>query len=211
MNTIFNKVLEGFTFSNDLKKDSYDFLVKHNRFRIAEHTLKVAQKARVLAKQYGEDENLAEVAALLHDISGIYPNEQRIDIANSLRIEILHEEEKLPLILHQKISRVMAEEVFNITNPKVLSAIECHTTLKAKPSNMDMIIFVADKIEWDQDGEPPYLKELEEAVEKSLELAAFTYIKYKFDNRESMKVVHPWMEEAYRQLSKFYLQKTKII
>lgn len=35
--------------------------------------------------------------------------------------------------------------------------------LKAKPSKIDMIIFVADKIEWDQEGQPPYLKELEEA------------------------------------------------
>lgn len=200
MNTIFNEVFEGFVFSNDLKKDVYDFLIRHNRIRIADHTLRVAHKARALAKQYNEDEDLAEVAALLHDISGIYPNEERVQIAKSLGIEILQEEEKFPLILHQKISKVMAEEIFNIRNSKVLSAIQCHTTLKAKPSKMDMIIFVADKIEWDQDGQPPYLKELEETLKKSLELAAFTYIKYKFDNRESMKVVHPWMKEAYRSL-----------
>lgn len=81
---------------------------KHNRLRIAVHSLWVAQKAKILARRYGADENLAEAAGLLHDIGGVYPNDKRIEVCNMLDLDILPEEEELPLILHQKISAVMA-------------------------------------------------------------------------------------------------------
>lgn len=175
---------------------------KHNRLRIAEHSLRVAQKAKILARRYGADENLAEAAGLLHDIGGIYPNDKRVEVCNILKLNVLPEEEKLPLILHQKISAVMAQQIFNIQSSEILSAIECHTTLKAGASAMDKILFVADKIEWDQDGPPPYADDIEKAVNISLELAAFTYLKYLWNNSSKLKVVHPWMKEAYEELSR---------
>jgi predicted HD superfamily hydrolase involved in NAD metabolism len=152
-----------------------------------------------LAKQYGVDENLAEVAGLLHDIGGVYPNDKRIEIANILKLDVLPEEEALPLILHQKIATVMAQHIFDIQSGEILSAIGCHTTLKVGASILDKIIFVADKIEWDQDGLPPYIDEIEGAVNISLELAAFTYLKYLY-NSSKLKVVHPWLAEADKEL-----------
>jgi predicted HD superfamily hydrolase involved in NAD metabolism len=199
---IFNCLIEDLTFTSDLVKDSNNFLIKHKKFRIAEHSLRVAQKAKTLAGQYGADEKLAEVAGLLHDIGGVYPNDKRVEVSNMLKINILPEEEELPLILHQKISVVMAQQIFNIQSEEVLSAIGCHTTLKAGASTMDKILFVADKIEWDQDGLPPYINEIQEAVNISLELAAFTYLKYLWDDNSKLKVIHPWLTEAYKELKK---------
>ena len=132
---IFYYLVEDLTFSSDLVKDSYNFLVRNNRFRIAEHSLRVAQKAKILARQYGADENLAEVAGLLHDIGGVYTNDKRVEICNILKLNILPEEYALPLILHQKISVVMAQKIFNIHSCEILSAIGCHTTLKAGASS----------------------------------------------------------------------------
>lgn len=202
MNYIFNSLIDGFIFTGDLKKDAHNFLIKHNRFRIAEHSLRVAEKSKILAKQYGVDEKLADAAGLLHDIGGVYANEKRVDITKALGITVLPEEDKLPLILHQKISKVMAQQIFNIHSNDVLNAIGCHTTLKANASLLDMILFVADKIEWDQEGLPPYIEELEKSTSISIEFAAFTYIKHQWDNRENLKVIHPWLEEAYKDLEK---------
>lgn len=199
---IFNYLVEDLTFTSDLIKDSNNFLVKHNRFRIAEHSLRVAQKAKMLARQYGADENIAEVAGLLHDIGGVYPNDKRVEVSNMLKLNILPEEEELPLILHQKLSVVMAQQIFNIQSREILSAISCHTTLKAGASAMDKILFVADKIEWDQDGLPPYINEIEKAINISLELASFTYLKYLLNNSSKLKVIHPWLAEAYKELKK---------
>lgn len=202
MNDIFKCLTEDFVFTSDLAIDSNNFLKKHNRLRIAEHSIRVAQKAKLLAKQYGADENLAEAAGLLHDIGGVYPNDKRIEVCNKLDLNILPEEEELPLILHQKISAVMAQHIFNIESREILSAIGCHTTLKAGASAMDKILFIADKIEWDQDGLPPYADDIQSAVNISLELAAFTYLKYLWNNSSKLKVVHPWMKEAYEELSR---------
>lgn len=83
----------------------------------------------------------------------------------------------------------------------VLSAIECHTTLKASPSALDMVLFVADKIEWDQSGTPPYLDRIHHALQHSLEQAAFAYLSFLWEQREKLRVVHPWLKEAYEYLS----------
>lgn len=200
MREIFNSLTDDLVFNTDIAVDSYNLLVKYNRYKIAEHSQRVARKANDIASKYEADEKSAETAGLLHDIGGIYPYDQRIEISNMLKINVLPEEEELPLILHQKISAAMAKEIFNINNNEVLSAINCHTTLKKDATKMDMILFIADKIEWDQDGIPPYLDSVENALENSLEAAAFTYIDYLLNSPVKLKVLHPWLAEAYSDL-----------
>lgn len=205
LNEIFSSMVEGFKFTGDIKKDSYNLLIKHDRFIIAEHTLRVARKAKSLAEKYGIDKDLVETAGFLHDIGGVYLNDERLEVSKSLGLEILPEEEKLPLILHQKISRVMAEKLFGVHNQEILNAISCHTTLKAGATSMDMILFVADKIEWDKQGIPPYIQELEKALSISLQFASFSYIKYQLQNRRNLKVIHPCLIEAYEDLERIIL------
>lgn len=189
-----------FEFTGDLKGDAISLLKRYKRERIAEHTLRVCGEAEKLAVKFGANPESAAIAALLHDIGGIFLSEKRIEVARSLNIEILKEEEVLPLILHQKISKVMAEELFKVHDREILSAIGCHTTLKAKASKLDMITFIADKIEWDQGGVPPYLKLVQSSLEVSLELAVYQYIKYIFEE-DKLVIVHPWMRQAYNHLS----------
>lgn len=205
MKEVFNSIIQGFEFTGDIKKDSYNLLIKHKRFIIAEHTLRVADKAVSLAEGFGISKDSAEIAAFLHDIGGIYPNDERVNVAKALGLEILAEEETLPLILHQKISKVMAEELFGVSDKEILDAIGCHTTLKAISTPMDMVVFIADKIEWDKQGIPPYISEVEKALSVSLKKAAFSFIKYQLDNRENLKVIHPWLIEAYEDLKRFYI------
>lgn len=198
---VLSDLIEGFNFCGDIEKDSYNLLIKYNCSKTAEHSLRVARKAKSLAKIYEVDENLAQISGYLHDISGIIPNKNKLDVAKALGIEILSEEEKFPMILHQKLSKIIAREIFNIEDSLVLDAISCHTTLKANATSLDMILFIADKIEWDQQDLPPYIVELEEALNTSLELGTYIYIKYLWDDRENLKVIHPWLVEAYKDLS----------
>lgn len=66
----------------------------------------------------------------MHDISGVIPNEKRIAAAEALGIDILPEERIFPMIIHQKLSKVMARDLFQVADQDILNAIECHTTLK---------------------------------------------------------------------------------
>lgn len=197
MNKLITAIIDAFQLSGSVEKDSYNFLIKYNRQRIADHSIRVGRMAKHIAKNYGVNSELAEAAGYLHDIGGIFPNDRRVEIASALGIEILPEEKELPLILHQRISKVLARDIFQISNMEILNAVECHTTLKSKPSKLDMVLFIADKIKWDQNGSPPYLRDLESALDISLESAAFCYIDYLFKNKEKLMVLHPWLLDAY--------------
>ena len=94
----------------------------------------------------------------------------------------------------------MAKEVFAISNEVILNAVRCHTTLRANASRIDKILFVADKIKWDQQGIPPYLKDILLAIDSSLDEAAYCYLEYLWTSKNQLKVIHPWLREAYFDL-----------
>lgn len=98
------------------------------------------------------------------------------------------------MILHQRLSKLMAVECFQIENKEITGAIECHTTLRANPTTLDLILFIADKIQWDQADSPPYLAGLLLALETSLESAALYFINWMF--AQGVLVKHPWAVEA---------------
>lgn len=149
----------------------------------------------------GVDPHSARLCGFLHDISVVFPNQERVRVAQALGIDVLPEEKAFPLIVHQKISKIMARNIFDIRDPLVLDAIGCHTTLKAKATSLDLVLFVADKIEWDQSGTPPYIDEVKEQLNVSLEHSAFAYIRYLWERKDQLKVLHPWLDEAYYELS----------
>lgn len=193
-------LVKDFKFTGDLRCDSVGLLDSHGKKIISEHTIRVAAQARKLAETFGEDQKAAEIAGLLHDISGIIPKERGLEFAEALGIDILEEERPYPLIFHQKLSAALAEEIFSISDKRILSAIGCHTTLKKDAAGLDLALFVADKLQWDQGGNPPYLAALKEGLDKSLKHAAFAFIKYNLDRRAELLMVHPWFEEAYEDL-----------
>jgi HD superfamily phosphohydrolase YqeK len=65
---------------------------------------------------------------------------------------------------------------------------------------LDKVVFVADKVAWDQPGAPPYLGALSEALTRSLDEAVFRYLDYLWQRREALLAVHPWLADAYREL-----------
>ncbi len=183
------------------REDVVSFLQSHGMGETAEHCVRVGQEARALAIQVGADPEKAEIAGYLHDVSAVFPNERRNAAARSLGIEVLPEEETFPMIIHQKLSRAMAEDLFQIHDTSILSAIECHTTLKKQSSLLDQVVFVADKISWDQQGIPPYLQKLKMELERSITHAAYAYIDDLWQKKEQLRVIHPWLREAHEELS----------
>lgn len=178
--------------------DLYHFFDKNNKLETYYHSIKVGDCAAILAKHFNIDIYQAKLAGWLHDISAIYPIDKRIVVANKMGIHLCEEEIAFPLIIHQKISAVMAKSIFHITDNHICSAIGCHTTLKKDYSNLDLLLFVADKIAWDQNGTPPYLDGLIANLNHSLEHAAYFYIHYLLTH--DIKVIHPWLKGAYQQL-----------
>jgi HD superfamily phosphohydrolase YqeK len=106
----------------------------------------------------------------------------------------------MPMILHQKLSVVIASDIFGVTDEAVLSAIGCHTTLKANASPLDKVVFIADKIAWDQPYTAPFLEGVLASLEQSLDQAVLHYLHYLWQQRDTIPVIHPWFVAAYEQL-----------
>ncbi|MEN8241321.1 MAG: bis(5'-nucleosyl)-tetraphosphatase (symmetrical) YqeK [Chloroflexota bacterium] len=200
MDPLLSTLIEEIKLSGSLRQDVAAFLNHHECPNTAAHSFGVAEKAAELARRFDADPARATLSAWLHDISAVIPNDQRLEVSQALGLEILAEEAEVPLLLHQKLSALLAEQIFNVSDQGVLSAIGCHTTLKANPAQLDTLLFVADKLAWDQKGTPPYQTEMEQALEESLELAAFRYQDYLLHSGKIL-TPHPWMLDSFRELS----------
>ena len=190
-----------FPFSGKLHQDVTAVLIHHDLPKVAQHVARVAQEARRLATHFGIDPQSAEIAGWLHDISAVIPNAVRVELCHALDIPVMSGEANFPMILHQKLSVAVARDVFGVEDTAVLSAIGCHTTLKAGASLLDKIMFVADKIKWDQPGNPPYLTEIETAVTHSIDDACSVYLSHLWQQRDTLGYAHPWFLEAYEELA----------
>jgi HD superfamily phosphohydrolase YqeK len=193
---------QGLEFTGDLARDVTAFLIYHGSPHTAAHSRDVAAESRRVALQVGANAEQAETAGWLHDVSTMIPTSERAVVAEDWGLEVLPEEATFPMIIHQKLSVVLARELFNVQDEAVLSAIGCHTTLKANASPLDKVVFSADKLAWDQPGIPPYYDDMRGALTVSLDSAALVYLQYLWDRRATLKVAHPWMKAAYLELSK---------
>lgn len=183
-----------------LEEQVMNYLTAFGKQTVFCHLKEVASQAQLLAEQFGLDKSAAYQAGLLHDISVVIPDEERVGFQNELGTIILQAERHLPQLLHQQQSAVIAERCFGVTEPAILSAIACHTTLKEAATDFDHCLFIADKIKWDRTRKPPYLTEVCEALAAGeLQRASLIYLEWLFHH--DIQVIHPWALAAKKQLT----------
>lgn len=169
---------------NTLEKIKETYL-KHGKEKTYHHVVEVMNVAIDLAKKYNLDKNKCILASLLHDISVIMSPDKMYQLALERHLIIDELEEKYHFLSHQRISKIIAREIFFVEDKDILSAIECHTTLKKDASDYDKVIFLADKIAWDQEGKPPYYDELIQAIDVSLDEGCYYFIRYQLENKKT--------------------------
>lgn len=201
MNPYLAQLAAGWQPGEDLLASVFSFLDAHHSDYTDQHCLRVGAAARRLAEGVGADPHQAELAGWLHDISKVIPNARRLEAALALGLEVLPEEAAFPMILHQKLSVEITRDLFSVTQPAVLSAIGCHTTLRADTALLDRVVFLADKLEWDGVGIPPYLPSVLAGLECSLEQGVFAYLDFLWQQRHTLRCVHPWLAAAHAQLA----------
>lgn len=173
-------------------------LLKHHGYaKTADHSQAVAAECARLARRFSLDPRAAELAGCLHDVSAVWPTAERLTVAEALGLATLPAERQHPLLLHQRLSAVLAEQLFGVNDLDVLAAIACHTTLRPVPAPLDLLLFCADKLAWDQPGQPPYLAEMRAALDKSLASAAAVYLRHLWRQRDTLPAVHPLLVEAW--------------
>lgn len=168
-----------------------------------DHSLKVADNIEKLSAIYGLDKTQAYTAAMLHDTGKIIKAKNRVDFCNKNNIEILDVEKNHPELLHQKISAKIAELIFSIDDKEILNALSVHTTLRSEPGMLDKMLFIADKLSFEEDEYKEIVKKMKTEVfeDSSAENAISIYLKHVFSTVDDKKL-HPWMKQAYEKFNR---------
>jgi len=185
-------------FTGDTITDVKTLLYAYDKQKTYDHSKAVAEECRKIAVRYKLDLDICILSGYLHDISAIITPHDMLAYATDNAWFIDDCERTHPFLLHQRISAVIARDNFGVTDERILSAIGHHTTLKANPSAYDMVVFVADKLAWDQDeihGSAPFYQAVCIALEHSLEAASLAYMDYMADNK-MLLAPHKWWTEA---------------
>lgn len=119
-----------------------------------EHTKGVMYTAASLAMAHGYSIESAMIAGLLHDCAKCIPNDEKLALCEKHHIMVTKAEEETPSLLHAKLGSLLAEILYNITDPEILHAIKVHTTGEPDMSMLDKIIYIADYIEPGRDKAP---------------------------------------------------------
>ena len=129
MKPLLAQLATGISWTSDVRTNIEALLIHNGCPETAEHCMAVAALASQLAERFGADPSKAQRAGWLHDISALIPISQRLEVAQHWQLEVLPEEASAPMLLHQRLSAVIAKDLFGVKDTSILSAIACHTTL----------------------------------------------------------------------------------
>lgn len=146
-------------------KNIKEELKKHLSPYRYDHSLRVAETAKSLAKHYHIDEPKAYITGLLHDIAKELSEEE-----NQYWIEKYHlnknlNEEKNRKIKHADIGAVIAKEKYHL-DENCCNAIKYHTIGNKNMNTLAKIIYIADKI--GREKIPEELKPVEQLAYKNI-------------------------------------------
>ena len=108
--------------TGDFTKDVCELLEINNKNHTKKHVLEVAKTSLKLADRFHLDSEICYKSALLHDISSIIKPKDMIVIANENNMWLDISEQKYPFLLHQRISKLIAFNYFDITEKDILSS-----------------------------------------------------------------------------------------
>lgn len=178
-----------------LRKDVEALLLAHGKDAVWTHSQDVAREAVRLAARFGVDAEACEVAGLCHDVGCVLTPADMTARAKAEGWWLDPAEERYPFLLHQRFSEVLCRERLAIDDEWVLSAVGCHTTLKRGASALDIAVYLADKLAWDQEGVPPYREVVDAALETGLAAGCLAQIEYVMGHGMVL-MPHRWLLEA---------------
>lgn len=184
-----------------MKRDEAIEIVKPHLKKLRfEHTLRVAETAKDLAKRYNEPEEKIELAAIFHDYCKYRPLDQmeRIITKSKLPKDLLDYHHEL---WHGPVASLLIEQEYGITDNNIKNAIYYHTTGRANMTTFEMIIFLADYIEPGRNF--PGLDEVRSYAESDLNMACFLASKNTINHLiGKSQTIYPETFYAYNDFTK---------
>lgn len=109
-----------------------------------EHSVNVSKEAKKLARLYGANEEKAQLAGILHDITKEMPKDEQLQIIVDSGIILDNVQKNAPKLWHGISGSIYVQQNLCINDEDILNAIRYHTTGRANMSLLEKIIFIAD-------------------------------------------------------------------
>jgi predicted HD superfamily hydrolase involved in NAD metabolism len=165
-----------------------------------QHTLGVMETAIALAKQYGGNEQKAELAAIFHDYAKFRSKEEmkEIIVSQGFPQDLLEFNSEL---WHAPAGAYLVEKEAGISDPEILDAIRYHTSGRPGMNLLEKIIYLADYIEPGRHF--PGVEEVRETAKEHLDKAVIMAIKNTiFFLMKKNQTVYPDTFYTYNELLK---------
>jgi predicted HD superfamily hydrolase involved in NAD metabolism len=131
----------------------------------------VLDEALRLATRHGVEASKVRPAALGHDLLRVTPREDLLRLAGEAGIEPNEAERAEPLLLHGPVAAWLLRERFGVVDAEVLDAVRYHTTGRAGTSDLEKVVFLADKTEPDELAHYPQWREVHDLAQDDLDAA----------------------------------------
>lgn len=165
-----------------------------------EHTLRVIQTAKELAKTHDVNVEKVEIASAIHDYAKCETESalKKYIINNKIDSDLLNYHHEL---WHAHVGAHFAEYTLGIKDRSTLNAIKYHTTGRARMDEVELVVFIADFIE--PARQIPGVEIIRDAAKEDLHETALLIFKVSIPHLISLEtIVYPGTIEAYNDLIK---------
>lgn len=174
-----------------IKKDLEKKLSK-NRY---EHSLRVAEYCKRLAKIYNVDEHRSYLSGLVHDCAKNLEEYYMLNKKVNSDIILDIEEKNNPKIQHAPIGAAVCKNLYGISDNEIISAVRYHTTARENMSLIEKILFISDKIEPNREYDT--VEELRKIADYDIDKAIIKFLNDSFEYlRKKSQKVHPLSVKA---------------
>ena len=108
------------------------------------HSVCVAKEAVRLAKKYGADEEKAEIAGILHDVTKETPPVEQLEIITNGGYMMSKLQLNAQKLWHSISGSIYVRDYLGIDDEDIINAIRYHTTGRKDMSLLEKIVFLAD-------------------------------------------------------------------
>jgi predicted HD superfamily hydrolase involved in NAD metabolism len=157
------------------------------------HTERVLDEAlRLAARHGGRLRRQVRLAVLGHDLMRVTPREELLRLAGEMGHEPNEAERAEPLLLHGRVAAALLRERFGVDDTEVLNAVRYHTTGRAGMSDVEKVVFLADKTEPDELTHYPEWREVHDLAQDDLDAAMLRALELYLERaRREGWTVHP--------------------
>lgn len=179
------------------RQDLLNRLARRVSEKRLKHTLGTEQMAVELARRFGEDEQKASLAALLHDYAKNLSEEELLAAAEEYSLPVDALCAAHPALLHGPVAAELARRELGVTDEDVLNAVCYHTIGRGGMSALEQIIYMADLIEPNRtyaDAAVLRAAAREQTLEQAFLLCASYLLQYLVRSRTT---IHSGQVDAY--------------